>query len=514
MWSCAWNGRSPPLPEDVLHLERVSVRYRSLRGETVIGCESVSLAVPEDRSIGLVGESGHGKSTILSVVSAVRPPDSGVAFFRGASYRIDDGPWRMEFNRNVQFVSQNPYAAFNPRLTILRQVAAPARFLRRLPKKEAISHAYEMLATVGLDRDVGGLKPAALSGGMLQRTAIARALICEPRCLVLDEPTASLSPEGTREVVSVLRALRQRRDRCSILISSHDLDVISGLCDEVHVVYRSNIVDRAPLERLREVSTNEYTRLLMTAWSSTTASNSRVRETPTMAIHRRYLDLSWGQAHVLQNLGSGPLVLCLHKVTSASSFFRALIDPLAELGYSVAALDLPGYGMSDPPLVADASLAWYGNATIEVVDALGFSSAWLLGNKTGVSVAMRAAVDRPARVDGLLLWSVPYLFPEMQAYLANEKVPVYGRGGEAILKRWQKIYQSCSPALAEIVATRELGEALLANQNHPIAHRALARDDHGAMLAAITQRTAIFANRDDSLLAETQRAAKDMPSAT
>ncbi len=228
---------------------------------------------------------------------------------------------------------------------------------------------------------------------------------------------------------------------------------------------------------------------------------------------RRYLDLSWGQAHVLQNLGSGPLIVALHKVTSASSFFRRLIGPLADLGYSVAAIDLAGYGMSDPP-PAEPSLAWYGDATAEAIEALGFSSAWILGNKTGASVAMRTAVDHPARVDGLLLWSVPYLFPDLQQKLATEEVPVFGAGGEAIGHRWQKIYRSCSPELAESVAARELGESLLANQNHPLAHRALARDDHAAMLTAITQRTAIFVNRDDSLLAETRRAAEVMGSAT
>jgi pimeloyl-ACP methyl ester carboxylesterase len=231
-----------------------------------------------------------------------------------------------------------------------------------------------------------------------------------------------------------------------------------------------------------------------------------------MSTRRRYLDLSWGQAHVVENLGSGPLVLAIHKVTSASSFFRPLIDPLADLGYSVAAFDLAGYGMSDPP-PGEPSLAWYGDATVEVIEALGFSSAWLLGNKTGVSVALRAAVDHPRSVDGLLLWSVPYLFADLQQALANEAVPVFGHGGEAILKRWQKTYASCSPHLAETVAAREVAEALLANHHHPLAHRALARDDHGALLAAVTQRTAIFVNRDDSLLNETRRAAKAMPSA-
>jgi peptide/nickel transport system ATP-binding protein len=251
--------------EEIIRLDGISITYRSARGEDVTGCQEVSLSVRDDTSVGLVGESGHGKSTILSVVSGSRPPDSGTASFRGSPYRIDSSSWRREFYRSVQFVGQNPYAAFNPRLSILGQVASPARFLRGMPATKATELAYQMLATVGLDREVGTLKPGALSGGMLQRTAVARALICEPQCLVLDEPTASLSPEGTREVVGVLKALREQ-GRCSILVTSHDLDVMAGLCDDVHVVYRGKIVDRGSLGRLRAESTDEYTRLLMNAW--------------------------------------------------------------------------------------------------------------------------------------------------------------------------------------------------------------------------------------------------------
>jgi peptide/nickel transport system ATP-binding protein len=254
-----------PDPDEVISLDAVSVTYRSTRGDQVIGCADVSLTIRTDTSVGLVGESGHGKSTILSIVSGGRAPDSGTAQFRGAPYRIDNAGWQRDFYRHVQFVSQNPYAAFNPRLSILGQVASPARFLRGLDTAKATDLAYDMLATVGLDRGVGQLKPGALSGGMLQRTAIARALICEPECLVLDEPTASLSPEGTREVVAVLKALRGQ-GRCSILITSHDLDVMAGLCDDVHVVYRGRVVDHGRLDQLRTESTDEYTRLLMAAW--------------------------------------------------------------------------------------------------------------------------------------------------------------------------------------------------------------------------------------------------------
>jgi pimeloyl-ACP methyl ester carboxylesterase len=229
---------------------------------------------------------------------------------------------------------------------------------------------------------------------------------------------------------------------------------------------------------------------------------------------RHYLDVSWGQAHVLVRRTDGPLILALHKVTSASSIYRPLLPPLAALGYTVAALDLPGYGMSDPPPVAEPTLSWFAASVVDVVRALGFGSAWLLGNKTGASVAMRAAVDHPDAVDGLLLWSVPYLYPELRSELATEAVPTYGPDGAALAEHWRSVYAACSPHMAESVATRELGERLLAARHHPVAHRALARDDHGALLAAITQPTAIFANRDDGLVAETRRAAVAMPSAT
>lgn len=231
-------------------------------------------------------------------------------------------------------------------------------------------------------------------------------------------------------------------------------------------------------------------------------------------VRRRYLDLEWGQAHVAVQPGGAPLILALHKVTSAASFYLPLMGPLAELGYSVAALDLPGYGMSDPPPMPEPSLSWYAGACAEVIAALGVESAWLLGNKTGASVALRTAVDYPETVAGLLLWSVPYLYPELEHALATEEVPTYGPGGDELAEQWRRIYSSCSPALAESVATREMAERLLATPHHPLAHRALARDDHGALLAAIKQPTAIFVNGDDVLLAETRRAARAMPSAT
>jgi peptide/nickel transport system ATP-binding protein len=253
--------------EPTLQMDDVSLTYASRRSGAVVGCEQVSFSVPPEGSIGLVGESGHGKSTILSICSAVRDPDSGTANFRGKPYRPGNADWRKEFFRAVQFVGQNPYTSFNPRLSMLPQVAAPARWLLGLGRTEAFDLATQTLSTVGLAARVGKLKPGSLSGGMLQRAAVARALVSSPECLILDEPTASLSPEGTAEVVAVLRALR-REGSCALLITSHDLNIMSELCDEVNVIYRGRIIDRGPLAKLKAQSSSEYTRLLMTAWTS------------------------------------------------------------------------------------------------------------------------------------------------------------------------------------------------------------------------------------------------------
>ena len=126
---------------------------------------------------------------------------------------------------------------------------------------------------------------------------------------------------------------------------------------------------------------------------------------------KRYLDLEYGQVHLREVAGEGPLIVLMHRVSSASSQFERLLEPLATLGYHVVSMDLPAYGQSDAPPMADPTLGWYGDVTVDVVTALGYSSAWLLGTKTGVSVALQAAVDHPERVDGLVCGRCPTSMP-------------------------------------------------------------------------------------------------------
>jgi pimeloyl-ACP methyl ester carboxylesterase len=228
----------------------------------------------------------------------------------------------------------------------------------------------------------------------------------------------------------------------------------------------------------------------------------------TIRARGRYLETGWGQVHLREAVGGGPLVVLMHRVSSASSQFEPLLVPLAELGYHVVSMDLPGYGRSDRPPMPEVSLAWYGDAAVEVITALGYRSAWLLGTKTGVSVALQAAVDHPDRVDGMVLWSVPYFDADMVNYLANEISAKYGPDGAGIMERWTSIYRSCPPELAESVAARELGEMVLASANHAIAHRALGRADHRALLLAASQRALLVESTGPgSLPVETSQAA-------
>src|SRR5262249_53865487 len=157
----------PTSTRPTLYMNDVTLTYSSRRAGEVVGCRQVSFGVPPQGSVGLVGESGHGKSTILSICSAVRDPDSGPAEVRGEPSRTGRAPGRRGFARAVQFVGQNPYTSFNPRLSMLPQVASPARWLLGRSRSEAVELARQTLRTVGLAERVEKLKPGSLSGGML-----------------------------------------------------------------------------------------------------------------------------------------------------------------------------------------------------------------------------------------------------------------------------------------------------------------------------------------------------------
>jgi polar amino acid transport system ATP-binding protein len=188
-------------------------------GDTVI-LEGISLAVPKGQVVGVIGPSGSGKSSLLRCVAGLDPPTGGRVLVEGRAARPGDGTIGMVFQQ------------FNlwPHLTALENVALALKLARRLPKAEAASRAEAMLARVGLGR-LTARRPAQLSGDQQQRVAIARTLAVEPRLILFDEPTASLDPELTEEVLDVIRDLAASGQ--TMMVVSHEMGFVASVAGRV-----------------------------------------------------------------------------------------------------------------------------------------------------------------------------------------------------------------------------------------------------------------------------------------
>ena len=223
-----------------------------------VAVDDVSFTVAPGASYGLVGESGSGKSTVLRAICTLAPKAAGEIRLDGS----DAAPGSLAFRRQVQMVFQDPYGSLHPRQTVDRMLAEPLA-IHGLP--DADDRIARALADVGLPAAFRFRYPHQLSGGQRQRVAIARALILEPRLLLLDEPTSALDASVQAEVLNLLEALRARLG-LTFLMVSHDLAVITHLCERLLVMQRGRAVEEVAAQDLaaRRVQAG-YTRDLMEA---------------------------------------------------------------------------------------------------------------------------------------------------------------------------------------------------------------------------------------------------------
>ncbi len=225
--------------------------FRAVRG--------VSFEMAEGESFGLVGESGSGKSTVLRALAGLIADWTGEMEIAGVRL----GPKRsLDFRRRVQMVFQDPYGSLHPRHTIDRILKEPLS-IHRLPADDA--RIRRALEEVGLDASFRFRFPHQLSGGQRQRVAIARALITEPSVILLDEPTSALDVSIQAEVLNLLSRLRAEHGLTYLLVS-HDLAVISHMCERLAVMREGEIVEQMDVARLRSGEPEHpYTRRLFRA---------------------------------------------------------------------------------------------------------------------------------------------------------------------------------------------------------------------------------------------------------
>jgi ABC-type glutathione transport system ATPase component len=251
-----------------MSLDVTGLRIAASGREVVHG---VDLAVARGEALGLVGESGSGKTltcrAILGVLPGACTVASGAIDFDGVDLTgLDARGWRGLHSTRIGAVFQDPASYLNPSLPVGRQLGEVLRVKGGLSRREARARVLELFAAVGLRRPdvVRRQIPSQLSGGMQQRVMIAIAIACDPDLLIADEPTSALDVKTQAEIVALLRSLRARFG-LSLLFVSHDLAVVSELCDRIAVFHRGEIVETAPTAELLSRPRHPYTRSLLSA---------------------------------------------------------------------------------------------------------------------------------------------------------------------------------------------------------------------------------------------------------
>jgi oligopeptide/dipeptide ABC transporter ATP-binding protein len=250
----------PPLVE-VEHLAKHYVLSRSFSVKSVDG---VSFAIGQGEVLGLVGESGCGKSTIARLLTRQTTSTSGQVKIAGQEIADVRGEELKRLRRTVQLVFQDPFGALDPRMRIGTSMEAPLAQHSIATREKRREKVMRMLAEVGLDESFYERYPRQCSGGQLQRVVIGRALLLEPRFLICDEPTSALDASMRTQILNLLTDLK-RRHGLTMLMISHDLRVVRHICDRIAVMYLGRIVEIADRDALFKTPRHPYTRALIAA---------------------------------------------------------------------------------------------------------------------------------------------------------------------------------------------------------------------------------------------------------
>ena len=251
------------LRADRLRKEYGRKRHSGAGGSSMVAVDDVSFALQRQRTLGIVGESGCGKSTVAKMLLGLVAPTSGSVHLPTLETPASATGKGLRRRRSsaVQMVFQDPYDSLSPRATILESVAEPLR-VNGFSHAAATRGAKRLLDSVGLSSHFGSQYPFELSGGQRQRVGIARALALEPDVIVLDEPVSALDVSVQSQIMNLLLDL-QRDLGVSYVFISHNLAVVEHISDDIAVMYLGRIVEQGPAESIFRSPRHPYTKLLM-----------------------------------------------------------------------------------------------------------------------------------------------------------------------------------------------------------------------------------------------------------
>lgn len=246
----------------LLEVDGVEVSYGTRRSRRQV-LHGVSLSLDAGESLGIIGETGSGKSTLARTILGLVSAQAGTIRIAGAeSTAFSARQWAAFRRRGVaQYVFQDPLRALDPDLTVGESLAEPLRLQRRLSKRQIADRIAHRLEQVRLSTTLLDRLPGELSGGQRQRVLLARALVIEPRLLILDEPVSALDAVSRVAILSILNELRA--EGTALVFISHDLGSVAGVTDRVAVLYRGEIVESGTTENVVNDPQHPYTRLLV-----------------------------------------------------------------------------------------------------------------------------------------------------------------------------------------------------------------------------------------------------------
>ncbi|NRA38626.1 MAG: ABC transporter ATP-binding protein [Planctomycetes bacterium] len=254
----------------ILEAHNLKVSYPIQRGffgkrcGEFIAVDDVSFILERGSCLGLVGESGCGKTTCSRALLGLLPLQSGSILGDGKKINLADQQSLRAWRRNIQIVFQDPYSSLNPRLTVQFIIAEPLINYRICSREEALKRATVMMEKVGLRPELGQRYPHEFSGGQRQRIGIARALIIEPKILICDEPVSALDVSIQAQIINLLRELQKELDLAMMFIS-HDLAVVHHIADNIAVMHQGKIVEHGLCSQVFQDPQHDYTQTLLDA---------------------------------------------------------------------------------------------------------------------------------------------------------------------------------------------------------------------------------------------------------
>lgn len=254
---------------EFLNIKDLTVEYVS-EGKIIHAVNGVTLQLDKGKTLGLVGETGAGKTTIAMAILRILSSYSskitnGEVIFEGKNLlAMSETEMRSIRGEKISMVFQDPMTALNPIMRVGKQITEAIRYHEKISKKDAVNKAVKMMEMVGISADRFGDYPHQFSGGMKQRIVIAMALACNPDLLLADEPTTALDVTIQAQVLAMIRKLKEEKETSVILIT-HDLGIVAGNCDTVAIVYAGEIVEYGSKEEIFDHPSHPYTKGLFAA---------------------------------------------------------------------------------------------------------------------------------------------------------------------------------------------------------------------------------------------------------